>query len=73
MNQLLIQNFQKLIQEKNNAIKTLKDQKADKKEISLLNFKVINFRKVLKIIQEYPEPIQKENNSNLLKELEKEP
>ena len=57
MNQLLIQNFQKLIQEKNNAIKTLKDQKADKKEISLLNFKVINFRKVLKIIQEYPEPI----------------
>ena len=57
-NQLLINTFQKLISEKNKEIRNLKEQKADKKLITPINFKVINFRKALKIIQEHPTEIK---------------
>ncbi len=57
-NQLLINTFQKLISEKNKEIRNLKEQKADKKLITPINFKIINFRKALKIIQEHPVQIK---------------
>ena len=58
-NQLLITQFQKLISEKNKEIRNLKEQKADKKVIMPLNFKVINFNKALNIIKKYPNEIKK--------------
>ena len=59
-NQNIITVFEKLIQEKQKEINTLKQNKdKNKKEISQLTFKVINFRKGLKAIKEYPEEITK--------------
>ena len=59
-NQNIITVFEKLIQEKQKEINTLKQNKdQNKKEISQLTFKVINFRKGLKAIKEYPEEITK--------------
>ena len=53
MNETIISVFEKLIQEKQKEITNLKKNKdQNKKEISQLNFKVINFRKGLKAINE---------------------
>ena len=60
MNETIISVFEKLIQEKQKEITNLKKNKdQNKKEISKLNFKVINFRKGLKAIKEYPSKIIK--------------
>ena len=60
MNETIITVFEKLIQEKQKEITNLKKNKdQNKKEISQLNFKVINFRKGLKAIKEYPNKIVK--------------
>ena len=59
-NQLLIEVFNKLIQEKNSEIQELrKDKDKNKKEISGLTFKVINFRKAIKAIKDHPSEISK--------------
>ena len=59
-NQLLIEVFNKLIQEKNSEIQELrKDKDKNKKEISGLTFKVINFRKAIKAIKDHPNEISK--------------
>ena len=59
-NQNLAQVFQKLIQEKQSEIQELKKNKdKNKKEISGLTFKIINFRKAIKAISEHPTKITK--------------
>lgn len=59
-NQSLIDIFSKLIQEKNYEIQELKKNKEhDKKEVSGLTFKVINFRKAIKAIKDHPTKITK--------------
>ncbi len=60
LNQNIINVFEKLIQEKQNEINSLKTAKdQNKSEIKKLTFKVINFRKGLNAIKEYPEEITK--------------
>ena len=59
-NQHLVNVFNKLIQEKNSEIQELKKNKeANKKEISGLTFKIINFRKAIKFINQHPTKITK--------------
>ena len=59
-NENLIEVFNKLIQEKNSEIQELKkDKEKNKKEISGLTFKVINFRKAIKAIKDHPVQITK--------------
>ena len=59
-NELLINVFNKLIQEKNSEITELKkDKEKNKKEIKGLTFKVINFRKALTAIKNHPQQITK--------------
>lgn len=59
-NQNIIKVFEKLIQEKQNEITSLKTNKdQNKSEIKKLTFKVINFRKGLNAIKDYPEEITK--------------
>tara|TARA_B100000795_G_scaffold268871_1_gene256760 strand:+ start:1079 stop:2158 length:1080 start_codon:yes stop_codon:yes gene_type:complete len=59
-NQLLMNVFQKLILEKQSEIQELKKDKVkNKKLISGLTFKVINFRKAIKAINEHPTVITK--------------
>lgn len=59
-NKLLSQVFQKLILEKQAEIQELKKNKdKNKKEITGLNFKVINFRKAIKAINQHPTKITK--------------
>lgn len=59
-NKLLAEVFQKLIQEKQSEIQELKKNKeANKKEIQGLTFKVVNFRKAVKAINEHPTKITK--------------
>ena len=59
-NKLLAEVFQKLVQEKQAEIQELKKNKEkNKKEISGLTFKVINFRKAIKAINDHPTPITK--------------
>ena len=56
----LISVFEKLIQGKQKEITKLKEDKVkNKKEISQITFKIINFRKALGIIKEYPQKINK--------------
>jgi len=59
-NQNLISVFEKLIQGKQTEITNLKKNKdKNKKEISQITFKIINFRKALGIIKDYPNKINK--------------
>jgi DNA polymerase/3'-5' exonuclease PolX len=59
-NQNLISVFEKLIQGKQTEITNLKkDKDKNKKEISQNTFKIINFRKALGIIKDYPNKINK--------------
>ena len=59
-NQLLIDVFNKLVQEKNSEIQELKkDKEKNKKEIGGLTFKVVNFRKAIKAIKDHPSEITK--------------
>ena len=59
-NELLVNVFNKLIQEKNSEITELKkDKEKNKKEINGLTFKVVNFRKAVKAIKDHPVQITK--------------
>ena len=59
-NQNLINVFNKLIAEKQEVINDLKkDKVANKKEITAISFKIVNFRKGLKAIKEFPKKIEK--------------
>lgn len=59
-NQNIINVFNKLIAEKQEVINDLKkDKVTNKKEITAINFKIVNFRKGLKAIKEFPKKIEK--------------
>ena len=59
-NKLLAEVFNKLVQEKQAVIRDLKkDKEKNKKEIQGLTFKIINFRKAIKAINEHPTEITK--------------
>jgi len=59
-NQAIMDVFQKLILEKQSEVQDLKkDKLKNKKLISGITFKVINFRKAIKAINEYPKQITK--------------
>ena len=57
MNQNIISTFQKLIQVKNKELKELKKNPEHKSLVSPLQFRIRNYVKVVKIIQEYPQEI----------------
>ena len=53
-NKLLAEVFNKLVQEKQAVIRELKkDKEKNKKEIQGITFKIINFRKTIKAINEH--------------------
>ena len=56
-NQLLLDIFQKLIQQNNAKMSQLKKDKAPPKDIQAIRFKNISFVKVRKVIEAYPDPI----------------
>ena len=57
MNANIIDNFELLIQQKQEDIQILKDNKGSKKKITTLIFKVKNFNKALKILKSIPNKI----------------
>ena len=57
MNTKIIHNFELLIQQKQEDIQILKDNKGSKKKITTLIFKVKNFNKALKILKSIPNEI----------------
>ena len=60
LNPQILTGFQKLVLEKQAEIQELKKNKdKNKKEITGLNFKVINFRKTIKAINQHPNKITK--------------
>ena len=57
MNQNIISTFQKLIQVKNKELQSLQKNPENKSLVSPLRFRIRNYQKVVKIIQEYPSKI----------------